>query len=279
MGFKEAFKNNYYLSEEFAKFCSVVSGKKLSKEGKYFVVGSKSVGIHSYTDGQKEKFRQKKIRYMSVLNEVNDSSFTEYSIILKGSYEELYTNYKKSFKGHLKKVSPKLKLKIVKKYNQKVYPLYLQKVWQKNSMGFTEEFFQEYMKLKNSLLFLVYYGSKIVGFTFGFENEENLYLSIGGEDSVYYKHKVGHFSYDQFVKYACSKGLNIHLGMGEKGSGYNKFKANIGAIHYKCERYPNDEWMIKLLFPLMKFRIVGWINKRLGILFPKKFVYEVIPFA
>ncbi len=108
--FQEAFKHNFYLTEEWAKFCSEVTGVKLTEENvlgqRIFLLRKKNVSISNYNNELADAMRNKGISFMRVLPEINplskNPSFIGYSLFLKKSYEEAVKNYKRSFRDALK---------------------------------------------------------------------------------------------------------------------------------------------------------------------------------
>ncbi len=290
--FKQAFKDNFYLSKQYSEFCSKVTGielkeKKLENQ-KIYLLKKKNISINAYSKKFCKKMKKEGINYMTVLPEVNNqterASFIEYSLVYKKKYEDAVKNYKRSFKDGLKQGKTYLhKVRIIRNYNKnliaEIYEIYKKQMKRLNSFIFPQEFFKEFMKLKSSFLFLVEYNKKIIAYSFCFENQQNLYTSIGGGNPDSFKYKCVNKLYDELIKYACEKKLNLHLGLGQKGTGYNKFKENAGAINYKCERHPNDELMLKMTTPLLKFKLTGKILQYLSRKFPKKVVYMQMPFT
>ncbi len=73
--FQEAFKNNFYLTEEWANFCSEVTGIKLTERTilnkRIFLLKRKNISISNYDDKLAEAMKEEKISFMRVLPEVN----------------------------------------------------------------------------------------------------------------------------------------------------------------------------------------------------------------
>jgi len=286
MSFSGAFKKNIYLTKEFAEFCNKVTGADLVKKNGFFILGNKAVAISNYDSKQRRWFKKNKINYMAVLPKLNkiNPSFMEYSIFSKKSYEAAFKNYKKSFRKHLKQGRNfPYKIRIIKKLDEKildkVYPVYVRLMKRHNSYIFPRSFFREYMKLPSSLLFLIEHRGVIAAYSFCFENKDNLYNSFGGGNPKYFKYRCVNVLYDERIKYACKRGMNIHAGIGVHGSGYNRFKADAGIEHYKCERFPDDAGKLRFAVWLSKCKLIGWIWCLLSKIFPKKLVYTIIPFT
>ena len=290
--FKQAFENNFYSSKEYANFCSKVTGIKINEKkmaGKnIYLLKNKNISLSNYSKKFCESLRKEKISYMAVLPEINNqakkSSIIEYSIFHKKNYADTVKKYEKSFKRILKKSKKYLhEFKVLTNYDEKIileiYEIYVKQMKKLNSFIFPKKFFQEFMKLKSSLLFIIEYEKKIMAYSFCFKNKDNLYASIGGGDSDFFKYKPINKLYDERIKYACKKNLNIHLGIGQKNSGYNKFKEDSGAINYKCERNPNDEFLLKIIMPFLKLKITGKILQILSKKYPEKIIYNAMPFT
>lgn len=282
--FDAVFKNNFYLTKEFAEFCSKVTGRVLRKELGVFVLKDKAVAISNYDSKQRNWFKKNKIHYMAVLPKLNkmNPSYMEYSIFHKKPYESAFKNYKKSFRKHLKQGRKfPYKVKIIRKPDKevldKVYPNYVKLMKRHNSYIFPRSFFREYLGMPSSLLFLVGCKDDVAAYSFCFENKDNLYTSFGGGNPKYFKYRCVNVLYDERIRYACKKKLNIHSGMGVCGSGYDRFKGDAGIEHYKCERFPDDTRTLKFINFLIKLKPTGWLLWLLSGMFPKKTIYTVIP--
>ena len=286
--FDKAFKNNFYLTEEFAEFCSKVTEIDFVKQERIFILKNKVIAISNHDSKLKNKFRKDNLNYMTVLPKLNKEdkspSFVEYSLFLKKSYESAFKNYKKSFRKQLRqgKEHP-FTVRMIRKPDEgvldDVYSIYVKQMKRHNSYILPKSFFVEYMKLHSSLLFLIEYDKDLVAYSFCFENRDNLYTSFGGGNPRYFKYRCMNVLYDSRIKYACKKGLNIHAGMGMYGSGYNRFKGDAGAVNYKCERFPEDTKKLKLAVWLSNCKLVGLFCCLLSRLFPKKLVYTIMPFT
>ena len=281
--FKQAFKNNFFLTKEFADFCSKITGIKYKKLGNYYILKNRNISISNYDGIERTGFQRNNISYMAVLPELNNGSIMEYSLFNKKSYASAYKNYKKSFRKHLnqgRKYNYKTEIirKLDKNLLNQIYPIYVKQMKRHNSAIFSKSFFIEFMKLP-SLLFLIKLNNEIAAYSFCFKNKDNLYTSIGGGNPKYFKNRCVNILYDERIKYACKNKLNIHSGIGTKNSGYNKFKEDAGILNYKTERYPDDTKLIKKALKLTKFKIFGLFLIIFSKLFPKKVIYRIIPFS
>jgi hypothetical protein len=278
--FKDSFKNNYYLSKEFIDFCSKVTNIPIKNN----TLKNKNIAINNYSKKERKNMQKNNISYMAILEEINkeNPSIVEYPIWFKCSYKQAYEKYDRSFRRGLKKVD-NYKTKIVKKANNELleatYKLYKQHMRRLNGPLFSKSFFEEFMKLKNSILFLIYDKDILISYTFCFVNQDNLYPSIGAGHKDYFKKNINYLAYDEYVKYACKNKLNIHFGIGAHNSGYSKFKEKIGTIPFKTERFPDDTKTTKFLMFLMKFKIIGFLARLISKIFPKKIIFEIMPFT
>ena len=290
--FNSAFKNNFYLSEEYAKFCSKITGVSLSKEYynkvNIFLLKNKIISISNYDEEISNIFRTKKLHFMGVKNILNKEdkfpSFNEYSIFFKKKYDLAKKNYKHSFKEGVRQSAKfPLSSNLLRGYNKEVtsevYNLYKKQMSRLNSVIFPYYFFEEFMNIPNSFLLLIRYENKICAYGFCFENQNNVYFSIAGADKNYFKYRANNKLYDELIRYSCNNNKNIHLGMGVKNSGYQIFKENTGAINFKCERSPDHTKGLIIGSKLLKIFFIGGILKLISKLFPKKILFEAIPFT
>jgi hypothetical protein len=268
--FKDSFKNNYYLSKEFTNFCNNITNLK-----------NKNPSIHSYTKKERKNMEKNNITFMAVLEETNkdNPSLIEYPILFKNDYKTIYNNFHRTFRKKINRADKhNYKTKIVRKANlDEVYNLYEQQIKRLGGFQFPKHFFEEYLKLKSSLLFLIYNKKELIAFSFCFENKENLYMSLGSAKKEYLNKNVGYKLYHERIKYACKNKLNLHMGLGMYKTGFSQIKKEAGAINFKCLRHPNDEKMIKLLYPLRK--ILAPLMRLASKLFPRKITHELIPFT
>lgn len=290
--FNNVFKNNFYLTREWADFCSKVTNIKLSEKTiskqKVFLLKKKNLSISNYSNKFSEEMKDNKISFMRVLPHVNNQSenpsFIEYAIFHKKSYEKAVKDYKRSFRDALKQGEKyPHTTKIIKDYNNKiiykVYDVYISQMKRLNSAIFSFSFFEHLMKSPSSLLFILEHEKEIISYSFCFQYEDNLYASIGGSNPDFFKLRASNKLYNELIKYCCENNLNMHLGIGEKDAGFNLFKEKAGALNYKCERHPNDEWMIKMLMPFLKSKLVGKILQFISKKSPEKVVYIAMPFT
>ena len=290
--FTQAFQHNFYLNPEYATFCSKVAKIPLEKqiiEGQtIFTLRNKNISISNYTSTLCNKFKNKNISHFRVMSEINDKSnhpsLIEYSIFHTTKYDEALKRYKTSFLHGLregKKFSHKVKIiyRPEEQLIEKIYNIYTDQMKRRNSFILPLFFFREFLKSPSSLLFIVEHETNIIAYFCCFLYEDNIYTSIGGGNPRYFSYKSSNKLYDEIIKYACYNGLNIHMGIGEYGSGYQKFKQNAGAINYKTEGFPDNEKLMKLLFPLLKFRSMGRILTLFSKLFPHFIPYLTMPFT
>lgn len=290
--FEEAFRNNFYLTKEYADFCSRVSGillkKKTVRNQEIFALKNKNVSIGSYMDSFCREMRKQKISYLRILPKINDEadqpSYIEYSVFHKTTYNEAFEKYKTSFFHGLRE-SRKFphRVKIVRcpddQLIEKVYNVYTAQMKRRNSFILPLSFLKEFFKCSSSLLFIIEYQRKIIAYFCCFQNGENIYASIGGGDPRYFFYKCSNKLYDELIKYACQNDLNIHLGIGEYGSGYQKFKQNAGLISYKTESFPNNEKFLRLITPFLQFKITGKFLAFASKIFPHFLAYLIMPFT
>ncbi len=290
--FQEAFKNNFYLTEEWANFCSEVTGIKLTERTilnkRIFLLKRKNISISNYDDKLAEAMKKEKISFMRVLPEVNSQSkmpsFLGYSLFLKKSYDEAVKNYKRSFRDALKQGRKyEHKLEILegadKKLIKDIYKIYVAQMRRLNSFVFPISFLEKLIKLPSSLIFILKYNKKIIAYSLCFQYEDNLYASLGGGNPQMFKIRPSNKLYDELIKYACDNKLNLHLGIGERGAGFSLFKEKAGALNYKCERYPDDEKILAFLSHFLKFKLTGSILFTVSRLFPNKILYANMPFT
>ncbi len=290
--FSDAFKENYYLSEEFASFCSRVSGMKAKRyrigELDIPVIRNKNISIHAYEKETKQWMRKRKISFISVEKKLNkksnNPSAREYALFLKKSYSAAKKAYSRSFSDGLKQsLRYPYKVMILDNYNNEIldeiYQIYEEQMERLNSFLFPKEFFEEIMKLPSSKIFLLCLYDKITAYSFCFENKENLYTSIGGGKAEFFKKRCNNRIYDEMVQYVCSKGLNMHFGLGMHGSGYNSFKEGAGIKLYRCEEYPNHPLLFKVGNWLLNYKITGKILRGYSKKRPKKVVFRAMPFT
>ena len=287
--FKKAFENNFYLSEEYIQFCETVS--EISRDPSFKnqgILKNKNISIHSYNDLERENMIKKEIHFLSVSLKDNskekDPSFMEYPVWYYKPYEKAYKSFDKTFRKYIKRVEKNnfttqiIRISDKNTINQ-VYKLYIQHMKRLNGFLFPKSFFSTFLKNPSSLLFLVFDKHKLIGYSFCFENKNNLYASVGAGHKEYFDKYINYKLYHEKIKYACKNKLNIHMGMGTKDSGYNKFKKRTGAICLKCIKYPDNEGFIKKILPLTRYTFTGLIFRLFSRLAPKKVVFISMPFT
>ncbi len=290
--FEKAFENNFYLTREWADFCSKATGIKLAEKEisnqKIFLLKKKNISVSNYSDGMSEEMKKQKISFMRVLPQINRNaekpSVIEYSLFHKKPYEEAARNYNRSFRKALRRGSRhKHTTKIIKGYDEKelkrVYRVYVSQMKRLNSAVFPISFFEHLIKCPSAMLFIIEHENKVMSYAFCFQYKGNLYDSIGGEDPKFFNLHASKKHYDELIKYACSNGLNIHFGIGKSGEGFSIFKETAGAVNYKCERHPNDEKLIQAMAPLLKLRITGSALRLASKKLHKKLIYTAMPFT
>ncbi|MBW2988318.1 hypothetical protein DRJ48_03790 [Candidatus Woesearchaeota archaeon] len=289
--FKDAFKNNFYLSEEYAHFCERVTGLRLKvlslKSTKLNILKNKNISIHAYPSEAREYMKREGVSFLSVLPLENDKSdkpsFVEYPILFRKEYQMAYKGFDRTFRKYSRRAD-KLgyKLRILRGYNNpmvdEIYALYLQHMRRVNGFIFPKYFFEEFMRLPSSLAFLIYHNKKLVAYSLCFENSDNLYSSIGGSHKDYLSKYVTYKIYNEKIKYACARNLNLHMGIGISGSGYNVFKQRVGAVCFKCERFP-EENIEKVVYPITKYRWFGVLANIVSRIAPRKTIFMLMPFT
>lgn len=288
--FEGAFKNNFYLTEDYASFCSSLTGIKHSQHlvdgNVFYTLRNKCIAINNYDGETKKFFIKNNIKFMNVLNEINSASnkpsAMEYSLLTKRIYEEAKKTYHRSFYDGLNQSKKyNLSFEIYNKYDEEkineVYSIYLKQISRLKSVPLPRHFFIEFMRLRFSKLFITKYNKEIAAFVFCLQYKDNLYCSIGGTDENYFRQRANNRKYDNLIKYACENNLNLHDGLGIKNTGYQKFKANCGFANYKTERHPNDQFVIGLGKRIIKNKAVLFFLKKYTEKYPRNFLYSIMP--
>jgi hypothetical protein len=290
--FKQSFEHNFYLTEEYAGFCSKISNIPLQKR---IVAGqvihtlkNKNVAISNYSDELCHEFKKKKITHLRVTPEINDlaprPSLMEYSIFYKTTYEEAFKKYRTSFFHGLRegKKFPH-QVRVVRQPDRRliegIYRIYESQMKRHNSYLFPLGFFDTFLASPSALLFLIEYQQQVIAYFCCFQHHDNIYASIGGGNPLYFSYKSSNKLYDELIRYACQNGLNIHLGIGEHAAGYQKFKRNAGLSCYRVERFPDDDKILNLAIPFLKYRLTGKILAGASSLFPHLVTYISMPFT
>jgi hypothetical protein len=103
--FEQSFAHNFYLTEEYARFCSDITNiplKERTVAGQVIhTLKNKNVAISNYSEALCQEFKRQKITHLRVTPEFNDlalhPSLMEYSIFHKTTYEEAFKKYRTSF--------------------------------------------------------------------------------------------------------------------------------------------------------------------------------------
>ena len=288
--FLDAFRKNFYLSEHFALFCQNITGRGVSRTEiagtRVPVLKKLNVAVGAYSSEVRSQLRKHGISYMAVLPKINakekSPSLFEYAVLHKKSYDEAAGNYAKSFRTPLRNGKKyRHTMRIVRGVDEeilsRVFPIYETHMKRLNSWVFPRSLFEQYMAMPDSLLFLLEYEGEIVAYMFCCENAENLYCSFGGGNPLCYQYKGTNKVYDELIRYACGKGLNVHLGFGVKGAGYNVFKEKAGAVNYKCDRFPRRNRFFRSYLWLLNFKTTGRALRYLSGKYPRRIVYYAMP--
>lgn len=298
---KSCFTNNFYQTNEYLEFIKKFSPKKLvnsniieinDNELYLNVIGKKNISISNYSKTEKSIMKNKNISFLSVLEQDNyntaDYSFIEYPILFYKPYSEAFKLYGKTCLKNVKRSKKfNYKLRIIREYNNKilnsVYSLYINQMKRLKGFIFPKLFFEEFLKLPSSLLFLVIekntVNEEIIAYSFCFENKNSLYASIGGCKKEYFSKKANFFLYDERIKYALNKKLNIHMGLGFHNSGYNLFKKDFGAVCLKCEKFPDNMKAIERMMIFSKMPFYSLFPKIVSKILGKDIVYLLTPFT
>jgi hypothetical protein len=286
--FSSAFVHNYYLTDEFAFFCSRITrqqliSKKLGSLNLHILKG-KNVSISNYSLKDRRAMQKSQISYLSVLPEKNIENPThmEYTIIHHVPFEEAYSRMDRTFQKNVRRsMSNPHKFHIARKLNaerlKKLYCLYSLQMKRLNSFRFPLFYFEEMLKLAAARVFMIELKGKIIAYSFAFEYKDNLYLSIGG---------VGDFSdyaqyrnYNERIKYACEHKLTIHQGLGTHNTGFDFFKQRVGGVSYKLEQWPNKESYMRIMETVFKIPGAGYALRGIGNLMPEKLIFSIMPFT
>lgn len=290
--FARSFEHNFYLTEEYASFCSKITNiplKKRTVEGQVIhTLKNKNIAISNYPDSLCQEFKKKRITHLRVTPEINDRSprpsLMEYSIFYKTTYEEAFKRYKTSFFHGLREGRKfPHNVQVVRRPDRRliedIFRIYMDQMRRHNSYHFPLSFFETLLASPSALLFLIEYEQQIIAYFCCFQYHDNIYASIGGGSPRYYSYKCSNKLYDGLIRYACQNNLNIHLGIGERGAGYQKFKQNAGLSCYRVERYPDDDRLLSLAIPFLKYRLTGKVLARASALFPHLVTYISMPFT
>src|SRR3989344_4330309 len=240
---QDLFKNNLYLSKEWADFMNSLVGNIEFIEHKnnkiyYNSKTNKVIGLHNYSNEEINKLNFNKIRVRSIVNDSN--SKLNYQVIPKNTYEIIKNNYKKSFRKSLNHAKEN-DLEIIKNPNkEELYQIYYNSIKRLNSFHFSQETFNKFLSQQFSRYFGINYKDNLIAGMIFWENKDNVYSSIAFSNKNYWYLNPNNFRLDYLIKYACENSKNIHLGIGFEGSGYEKFKESIGTIKLKCISSPKE---------------------------------------
>ena len=290
--FDAAFADNYYLTGEYAAYCSKIAGvplRNIAIHGQTFpVLRNKVIAISNYSESLSNELRRRKAAHLRVLPAVNGQdaapSLMEYSLFHWTTYEEAVKKYRTSFVHGLREgrkyphavdIVPRPAGRIL----DQTYGIYLEQMKRHNSYVLPRSLFQAFGETPSSFLFLIRSGDHITAFFLCFGHKSNIYASIGGGDPRFFSTKCSNKLYDELIRYACQNGCTIHLGLGEYGSGYQQFKKNAGLVCYKTERYPDTDRWLRLAVPLLRFRLTGRVLAAASALLPHRIAYYAMPFT
>ena len=290
--FNQAFQYNFYQTKEFADFCSKITKipleEKIIENEKIFVLKNKNISIGNYSNSFCREMQAQNIQYMQILPELNSvaerPSYIEYSIFHKTIYEAAFKSYRSSFADALRKGRKfPHETKIIRRPSgsliKKIYEIYSRQMKRHNSFIFSQTFFENFFACPSAFLFLVEHQQIIIAYFCCFQYKGCIYVSIGGGDPRYFNLQPSNKIYDELIRYACQKKLDIHFGIGEHNSGYQQFKQNAGLLCYKTERFPNNEKFLKLTAPLLNFNITGKFLALVSGIIPYSITYLVMPFS
>jgi hypothetical protein len=290
--FGPSFEHNFYLTEEYARFCSKIANiplKKRTVNGQViYTLKNKNVAISNYSGDLCREFKRQKITHLRVTPEFNHlaprPSLMEYAIFHKTTYEEAFKKYRTSFFHGLREGRKfPHQVRVVRRPDGQlvgdIYRIYTDQMKRHNSYHFPLSFFETFLASPSALLFLIEYQQQVIAYFCCFQHHDNIYASIGGGNPRYFSHKSSNKLYDELIRYACQNGLNIHLGIGEHAAGYQKFKRNAGLSCYRVERFPDDDNVLRLSIPFLKFRLTGKVLDAASSLFPHLVTYISMPFT
>ena len=290
--FAAAFADNFYLTDDYAAYCSRITKippRKVVIQGRnYYLLKNKNIAVSNYCEALTGEFRKRKTAYLRVTPEINGltsaPSLMEYSIFHSSSYEQAAARYRTSFRHGLREGRKfphevDIRRRPDDRTLDETYGIYLEQMKRHHSYILPRSLFKAFVDTPSAFLFLIRYGKNITAYFCCFEHRDNIYASMGGGDPRFFSTKCSNKLYDELIKYACQNGLNIHLGLGEYGSGYQQFKKNAGLICYKTERYPDTERWLRFAVPFLKFRLTGRVLALASALFPYRVAYYAMPFT
>lgn len=273
------FKDNVYQSKEFYEFCKEITGRS----GTYPFLESKHVAVHSFSKSKREEMYANNKEFMAVLDRDNHATDTpsmmEYPIIPEQSFEDAWGNCSRTFR-RLARKSSHLFMAVEhtapnKALLDEVYALYRIHMKRVNGVTFERSFFTKYMQMPQSVLICYYYGDELAAYTFALQSSTSMYLSIGGAKKKYFSLNINYFVARYELKRACIAGLHLHMGLGLKESGANRFKYHLRPKTFSVES--KSEETVRKLLPYM--RVIGWCLRYYSYVFPKKAAFMIVPFT
>ena len=288
--FDAAFRDNFYFSEEWAGVFQAATNRPVRQVPvggtQRYVVHDKLVGISNLSDQEATTLRENRVQFIRVLPVVNtdthDSSLFEYSVWYRKSYDEAVRGYHDSFRRAVRQAGRHdIRIAVHRESRaeliDRVYPLYERQMERLNSFVFPRSFFASFLQMPSAFCLTVEHGSTLIGYCFCAENLDNLYPSVGGIEPAYFPLRAVNRLYDYLVRYACERGLNIHFGLGIRGSGFDRFKQHAGATVYKIERHPDHPLLMALFVKASRLKWYGHLLRYLSKRDPGRIVYEVMP--
>lgn len=141
------------------------------------------------------------------------------------SYEQVYSSYHKNLKRDLKSIKKHdLKIKHVttnklfyKKIVHKLYFMTMNKNKAAEFYYFDDTYFENLLKMKDCMLFLVYYGEEIITAVLMLNGTNYLYYHISATNPCYYKLNSNRFALNEVIKIACTMNKSVYLGGGLTG--------------------------------------------------------------
>jgi len=277
MQYEQIFKNNFYISENFAKifepFIKIsfieINNKKIP------IYKKKTIGFHTYSEEEIKELNKSKIK-VSLLKESEGNYF--YFFIPTNNYEEACTNYNKNFKKNLRRAE-KNNLIFTEQGNlDDLMNIYKKRMTELNTLTFPKKYFEHLKTLCFVKIFYVKHNEKTIAFGLAFENENNVYFSQASDLKEFRHLETGYFLYDQMVKYATSQNKYLHLGINHNKSGQAIFKERMGASKLQAITIPEDQ-RLELFQKALKFPLTGPLLRIYANTLFKSFLGNAIPFT
>lgn len=290
--FADAFEHNFYETKEFIHFCADVTGKINSRKNIHgrniSVIGNKNPSISVYSEDEQRLMMRHNISFLSVGTQNNSQlknpTFMEYPILFRAPYETQMNKTDKTFKKYVRKTKQlpytfSVEHALSDNLFEEVYRLYQKQMKRLKSFSFPKLFFKRFLQVPQSLVLLLYYQNKIAGYGFCFEYYNNLYTSIGGIGHDFFDRLASYAMYHEKISYAAKHNLNIHMGVGTHGSGYNTFKVRTGAVAFSCTQVPDTTELTLKFNKLNKVLPLDFLMQQFGNIFPEKLLYTIMPFT